>query len=198
MKTRVMSRILLLPAVALVCAVSFAMPPPLTPEFDDVKAAIKALRDPNEAAAKKAVDYLVSRPAQAISPLMEMVRGGSAAPMGPPMARFAVLSPATRRALTALARTRHETAITFLIDLMKNNFYAKEGDGSRVRYGLGTSNGCIAMPYLFGGAIAEALGETGDRRVVPILREAVRQGNYEVSAKARAALGKLGAPVPER
>jgi HEAT repeat protein len=164
-----------------------------------VEAAIKALRDPNEPAAKKAVDYLVSHPAQAISPLREMLRGGgSAAPVGPPVARFVALSPATRRALTALARTREETAITFLIDLMKNNFYAKEGDGSRVRYGLGTNNGCIPMPYLFGGAVAEALGETGDRRVVPALQEAVRQGDYEVSAKARAALAKLGVFVLER
>ncbi len=197
MKTRVMGRIVLLFSAVLACTVTFAMQPPPLPELNGVEAAITALRDPNEAAAKKAVDYLASRPAQAISPLMEIVRGGSAAPRGL-MARFAALSPATRRALTALARTREETAITFLIDLMKNNFYAREADGSRVRYGLTTNNGCIVMPYLFGGAVAEALGETGDKRVVPVLQEAVRQGDYEVSARARAALARLGAFVPER
>ena len=126
----------------------------------------------------QAIEYLAKYPDESVPRLMTMVTNqdkgwvyGSA----------------------ALVRSKDERVVPFYIDLLRNNYYAKETDGTRKQYGLGTKNGCEVMPHIFGGVLARGLGELGDSRAIPTLKEAAKQGDSEVCQNAYEALYKLGA-----
>ncbi len=91
----------------------------------------------------------------------------------------------------ALNEISKETAATFYIKLLENNFYEKEKTGKRKLYGLGSNNGCIAFGYIYGSALAQNLGWLGDKRAIPVLQEALKQGDYEVRKQAVKALYNL-------
>lgn len=139
--------------------------------------AIWALVNADTSSKWSAVEYLAKHPEESVPILMKMVENqekgwiyGSA----------------------ALIRTKDERVVPFYIELLQNNYYAKEADGTRKQYGLGTKNGCCVMPFIYGGVLAHALGEMGDKRAIPVLKEAAKQGDSEVRKNAYDALYKLG------
>jgi len=96
-------------------------------------------------------------------------------------------------ASAALTRTKDERVAPFYINLLRNNYYEKEKDGTRKQFGLGTKNGCEVWPFLYGGVLARALGTMGDKRAIPVLKEAAKEGDSEVRRRAYEALYKLEA-----
>jgi len=90
-----------------------------------------------------------------------------------------------------LTKTKDESAAPFYIKLLETNFYNKDKNGKRIIYGLGSAYGCIVLPNQFGGILAYHLGEVGDERAIPVLREAIKQGDTEVRNNAYTALYKL-------
>ncbi|MBZ5553710.1 MAG: HEAT repeat domain-containing protein [Acidobacteriia bacterium] len=95
-------------------------------------------------------------------------------------------------ACSALVKSKDARVLPFFIKLLSRNFFAKEPDGTRKRYGLGSKNGCTEIPFVFGGVIASSLGEIGDKRAMPILKDAAIQGDPEVRRNAYRAMYALG------
>lgn len=124
-----------------------------------------------------AVEYLAQHPQESTPRLLPMV---------------ANQGPGWLYASLVLEQTRDDRIVPFYITLLKDNYFAKEADGTRVRYGLGSPNDCIVMPHLYGGVLARALGNMRDPRAIPVLKEAAAQGDAEVKRKAYDALYKLG------
>jgi hypothetical protein len=92
----------------------------------------------------------------------------------------------------ALTRTGKEEVLKFYIELLKDNFYEKEENGEKAQFGLGSKNGCIVFPYLYGGFIAEQLGKLGDKRAIPVLKQAIEEGDSYVKQHAYEALYHVG------
>jgi hypothetical protein len=90
-----------------------------------------------------------------------------------------------------LARSKDPEVATLFIKLLRQNFYLKEADGSRKTFGFGSKNGCDLETCDYGSALASFLGIVGDKRAIPVLKEAVNQGDESVQARAYYALCKL-------
>ena len=145
-------------------------------QFGSANEALNALSSgsPNE---WNAVQYLAAHPNESIPQLFRIVERQE---------------PGWVYASVAIARSKDVRALPFLTHLLADNFFLKEADGTRMIFGLGTKNGCFALPNLLGSVLADALGNLGDPRAIPTLREAVVQGDARVRRSAYAALYKLG------
>lgn len=144
--------------------------------FSSVDEALRALTSDGR---WSAIEYLAAHPKESVEPLLEIVKQGR--------------SGAWISANTALVKSRDPRVAPFYIELLASNFYEKEADGSRKVYGLGSQNGCLKLPFLYGGILARTLGELGDRSAVSVLRDALKQGDDEVQKQACVALYRLGA-----
>jgi tetratricopeptide (TPR) repeat protein len=91
-----------------------------------------------------------------------------------------------------LMRSKNPEVTAFFIRLVQQNLYLKEADGSRMEFGFGAKNGCEEMSNDLGSVLAFYLGSIGDKRAVPTLREAVKQGDSAVRDSAYRALFRLG------
>jgi len=92
----------------------------------------------------------------------------------------------------ALVRSKNPEVVPLYIRLLRQNFFLKEPDGSRMEFGFGAKNGCEESSNGYGSIMAYHLGEIGDKRAVPPLREAAEQGDSGVRKSAYCALYKLG------
>jgi|GEM_PF-3576130 hypothetical protein len=176
--------------------------------FRSVEAAFSALAGANEARAERAVAYLAARPAASVPRLMHAVvdpnrlvalaspRAAAEIPVGADArlidaARQAQRDVGARRALRVLARSGDPRGLRVLIRLARNNFYEKQPGGGRITFGDTAYGGCLPYDYAFGITLINALGESPDREaVVPVLREAVRQGDAGVRAAAQDILAR--------
>ena len=146
--------------------------------YTNVLDAIAALTRSSGQSQWEAVEYLAKHPEQSVPPLMQMVEkqeNGWIFASG------------------ALTRSMDARVVPFYIGLLRNNFYAKEADGTRKQYGLGSKNGCTVWQFIYGGVLARSLGEMGDKRAIPVLKQAAKQGDTEVRKNAYEALYKLRA-----
>lgn len=146
--------------------------------YTNLPDAIAALAGSDNRSTWPAVEYLAKHPEQSVPPLMQMVEKQEAGWVF---------------ACAALTRSKDARVVPFYIRLLQNNFYAKEEDGTRKQYGFGTKNGCVVLRYIYGGALATNLGDMGDKRAVPVLEDAAKQGDPEVRTRAYQALYKLEA-----
>jgi hypothetical protein len=164
------SRIGCLAAIIAVSAFSQA-------QFGSANEALNVLSSASPNAKWNAVQYLAAHPNESIPQLFRIVERQE---------------PEWAYALTAIARSKDVRALPFLTHLLADNFFLKEADGTRTIFGLGTKNGCLVLPNVFGSGLADALGDLGDPLAIPTLREAVVQGDARVRRSAYAALYKLG------
>lgn len=95
-------------------------------------------------------------------------------------------------AVDALTRLKHPDIVPLLIQLFRQNFYLKEADGSQMKFGYGSKNGCELRTNRYGAELATCLGQIGDARAVPALEEAVALGDPYVKAEAYGSLYRLG------
>lgn len=146
-------------------------------QFGSANEAFNALASGSPNAQWNAVQYLAAHPNESIPQLFRIVERQE---------------PGWVYASTAIARSKDVRALPFLTQLLADNFFLKEADGTRKIFGLGTQNGCFVLPNFFGSVLADALGDLGDPRAIPTLREAVVQGDARVRRSAYAALYKLG------
>jgi hypothetical protein len=91
-----------------------------------------------------------------------------------------------------LKRSKDPEVTAFFIRQVQQNFYVKEADGSRMEFGFGAKNGCEEISNELGSVLAIHLGAIGDKRAVPALREAIKQGDSAVRESAYRALFRLG------
>lgn len=147
------------------------------PEYASVEDAIAALAGPAIRSQMTAAKYLAQHPDQSVRPLMTLVEKREKGWIF---------------GCSALSKCRDERVVPFFVRLLRNNFYEKEADGTRKQYGFGSTNGCMVFPFLYGGVLARTLGEMGDKQAIPVLKEAIKEGDAEVKLKAYLALYKLG------
>ncbi|VGO14395.1 hypothetical protein PDESU_02956 [Pontiella desulfatans] len=79
-----------------------------------------------------------------------------------------------------LAQTKNEKVLFAYIELLSDNLYEKEEDGSRKQ--------SPPRGVSYGRQIAEYLGKMEDKRALPVLKKAVEQGDSSVSRSALEAL----------
>ena len=116
----------------------------------------------------KALDYLEEHVEEAIDPLLEIVKTKGY--------RWQSVG-------RILARSKSEKVLNVYLELLTNNLFETETDGSRRLWAKGVS---------YGGNIAKFLGEMGDERAIQALRDAVDQGDHQVRWAAIKALYYLG------
>lgn len=91
-----------------------------------------------------------------------------------------------------LAETDDPAVVPLFIDLVRKNFFLKEPDGSRMEFGFASKNGSEMRTNQYGAVLASLLGSIGDAQAIPVLKEAVKQGDPEVQRSAYKALYELG------
>ena len=94
-------------------------------------------------------------------------------------------------AMSALNEISKENAVTLYIKLLEKNFYLKEKDGTRKKFGLGTKNGCLVQENIYGGMLVMNLAWLEDKRAIPVLQKSLKQGDSKVRGYAFYALYKL-------
>ena len=142
-------------------------------QFGSVNDAIAALAEGTSNTKWSAVQYLANHPDESIPELFWIVENQK---------------PGWEYASSAIVRSKDARALPFFTRLLADNFFLKEADGSRKKFGLGSKNGCLVMPNLFGRVLAMSLGELGDPIAIPTLRDAASQGDAAVEASAYDAL----------
>ncbi len=145
-------------------------------EFKNVSEAIDSLRSSENEIEKAALNYLSTCPDKSI-PILEEV--------------ITKQENNWYEAADALTKIGGKKVVPFYIELLKNNFYEKNKKGERIGYGLGSGNGCTVIPYIYGSVLADQLGYLGDTSAIPVLKDAVRQGDYYVREAAYNALYRL-------
>ena len=145
-------------------------------EFKDVNEAAKGLENTDWKIKDAAADYLLKNQRESVPILKKIIKNKQNGWI---------------TAIFTLTKTKDESISPFYIKLLEDNFYNKDENGKRLIYGFGSSNGCIVFPNQYGGILAYSLGEIGDKRAIPVLREALKQGDKEVKEKAYFALYKL-------
>ena len=138
-------------------------------DFKDIREAMTVLGSKDFNESWKAIEYLAARPHESTPALMRLVEKRDDRWIS---------------AMRALTFTKQEKVVLFYIKLLKANFYNKDESGQRIRYGLGSKYGCLVMPNLYGSVLAEHLGELGDGRAIPVLRQAVTEGDSQIKEKA--------------
>lgn len=91
-----------------------------------------------------------------------------------------------------LEKSEAPAVVPLFMDLVRKNFFMKEADGSRMKFGFATKNGCEMITNQYGAVLASHLGSIGDAQAIPVLKEAVKQGDSEVQRSAYGALYELG------
>src|SRR5215831_5358570 len=146
-------------------------------QFSGVTDAMEALAKSSGSSQWAAVMYLADHPEEAVPQLFRVLENKEAGWV---------------YASAALVRTKDARVLPFLLQLLGENLYVKEADGSRMAFGLGTKNGCFVIPNMLGRVVAQALGELGDKRAIDTLWDAVNRGDAGVRHSAYAALYALG------
>jgi len=143
------------------CATSFAE------TFTNVTQALEVFqqRGADFRASLQASKYLKEHPEESIAPLLEIVKSKGY--------RW-------QTAGSILAKTKNEEVLHIYMELLADNLFEKEADGSRK---LSPPTGAN-----YGAQIAEYLGKMGDKRAIPVLKKAVEQGDFQVSRSALEAL----------
>lgn len=124
-----------------------------------------------------AITYLANHPDESVPRLLKMVEKQETGWIS---------------ANSALIKAKDKQIVPAYIQLLKSNFYEKEADGTRKKYGLGTKHGSLVRPFLYGQVLARSLGEMKDSRAIPVLKEAIKEGEPGVREKAYKALYSLG------
>ncbi len=145
-------------------------------EFENVDEAVKALENKDWNIKDAAADYLLKNQKESVPILKKIIKNKQSGWI---------------TAIFTLTKIKDESIVPFYIKLLEANFYNKDENGKRIIYGFGSPNGCIVSPNQYGGILAYNLGQIGDERAVPVLREALKQGDKEVREKAYFALYKL-------
>lgn len=91
-----------------------------------------------------------------------------------------------------LEKSKEPAVVPLFIELVQKNFFMKEADGSRMKFGFASKNGCEMISNQYGAVLASLLGSIGDARAIPVLKEATKQGDPEVQRSAYGALYELG------
>ena len=91
-----------------------------------------------------------------------------------------------------LEKSKEPAVVPLFMDLVRKNFFMKEADGSRMKFGFSSKNGCEMITNQYGATLASLLGSIGDARAIPILKEATKQGDPAVQRSAYGALYALG------
>jgi tetratricopeptide (TPR) repeat protein len=125
-----------------------------------------------------AITYLGNHPEESVPRLLKMVENQETGWIS---------------ANSALIKAKDKRIVPAYVQLLKNNFYEKEADRTRKKYGLGTKHGCLVAPFLYGQVLARSLGEMKDSQAIPVLKEAIKVGEPGVREKAYKALYTLGA-----
>lgn len=162
--------VVLLASVAAACA----------GEFASVQEAIAVIQDENSKDWKRmqeAEEYLLKSPEDALPALMKMVKNQEEGWI---------------TAAYTMAKSKDPQVVPLCIGLVRENLFLKEADGSRMKFGFGSVNGCEVRMNQFGSVLASLLGRIGDLRAIPVLKEAVKQGDPEVQRSAYEALYELG------
>ena len=166
------TRRLALLTIVLIAASAFSQA-----QFGSVNDAIAALADGPSNTTWSAIQYLANHPEESIPQLFSIVENQK---------------PGWENASWAIVRSKDARALPFFTRLLGDNFFLKEADGSRKKFGFGSKNGCLVRPNLFGSVLAMRLGELGDPTAIPTLRDATSQGDSTVEVSAYAALYRLG------
>jgi len=145
-------------------------------EFKDVNEAAKALENTDWKVKDAAADYLLKNQKESVPLLKKLIKNKQSGWI---------------TAIFTLTKIKDESVLPFYIKLLEGNFYNKDENGKRIIYGFGSPNGCIVNRNQYGGILAYSLGQIGDERAVPVLREALKQGDEEVKQHAYFALYKL-------
>jgi tetratricopeptide (TPR) repeat protein len=116
----------------------------------------------------QALDYLEEHIEESIDPLLEIVKTKGY--------RWQSVG-------GILARSQNDKVLNFYLELLANNLFETEADGSRRLWAKGVS---------YGGNIAKFLGKMGDERAIQALKDAVDQGDHQVRWAAIKALYYLG------
>lgn len=141
-----------------------------TEDFTDVAHALAVFQGPGSGLndSIKAKNYLIEHSEESIDPLLEIVK---------------TRDYSWQTAGHALAKTKNEKVLYTFIELLADNHFETEADGSRRLFAKGVS---------YGGNIAKFLGKMGDERAIQALRDAVDQGDHQVRWAAIKALYYLG------
>ncbi len=143
-----------------------------TAEFASVAEAVKALDNREMLTRMRAADWLVTQGDAGFSALETQLREEKTSLV------FAV---------SALQRVPQK-ALPLFLELLPQNLFLKNRDGTRMEFGFGSEGGCIPLPNSTGMALADALGQMGDVRAIPVLREALAKSDDGVQTAAREAL----------
>jgi hypothetical protein len=141
-----------------------------TEDFTNTAHALAVFQGPSSGlnASIKAKNYLIEHSEESTDPLLEIVT---------------TRDYSWQTAGHALAKTKNDKVLYTFIELLADNLFETEADGSRRPSPKGVS---------YGGNIAEFLGEMGDERAVPSLWNAVEHGDRIVRWNALEALYYLG------
>ena len=145
-------------------------------EFKNVDEAVQALKGKDWSIKDAAADYLVKNQKESVSILKKIIKNKQTGWI---------------TAIFTLTKINDESVLPFYIKLLEGNFYNKDENGKRIIYGFGSPYGCIVNRNHYGGILAYSLGQIGNERAVPVLREALKQGDKEVKQHAYFALYKL-------
>ena len=145
-------------------------------QFQNTDEAVKALGSSDYKVKDAAIEYLTEVPKKSVPILKKIIRGKE---------------DTWNWAMFALNKISKESAVILYIKLLEENFYEKEKDGTRKIYGLGTKNGCFDPGNDYGSGLAMNLAWLGDKRAIPVLKEAFKQAGPDVRRNALYALFKL-------
>lgn len=142
--------------------------------------AIAVIRDENSKDWKRlqeAQEYLLKSPEDSLPVLMGMVKNQE---------------DGWTTAAYTLVKSKDPQVVPLYTGLVRENLFLKEADGSRMKFGFDSVNGCEVRMNHFGSVLASLLGSIGDLRAIPVLKEAVKRGDPEVQRSAYKALYELG------
>lgn len=145
-------------------------------QFTDTDEAIAALGNKDWQIKQAAIDFLAENPQKSVSLLKKIIEEQKENWIW---------------AMSPLNKASKEDAVSLYIKLLGDNFYLKEKDGTRKIFGLGSKNGCLVQPNIYGRVLAKNLGWLGNKLAIPVLKEALKQGDIEVRTSAFYALYEL-------
>ncbi len=149
-------------------------------EFSSLKEALAVIQDEKSEDWKReqeAAQYVLKNQEESLPVLMRIVRNQEAGWIS---------------CASILEKSEEPAVVPLFMDLVRNHCFMKEADGSRMKFGFATKNGCEMITNQYGAVLASHLGSMGDARAIPVLKEAVKRGDAEVQRSAYGALYELG------
>ena len=146
-------------------------------EYESVEEALEVLLSSSLSSGRDAMVYLSEHPEESVPLLIDIVENQKDGWL---------------RSSFTLAQTEDERIVPFYINQLRDNFYLKDDDGNRKVFGFGSPHGCCVRTNFYGAHMARTLGRQGDSEAVPVLKEALEEGDDEVQGKALEALYKVG------